>query len=161
MPDSSRCARLTGPPCGYHLNVRPLRVPAEPHTMSTHTPCLTYFVGSALLLQQCPPPAVAYGQPGAGTLIPGGATLLIEVELLSVRWPNAMLSAPDVFSLIDSSADGELDEAEVRAHFHRLGKAVPETWAIEDTDRNGRISWEEFHGPKGVRPQTSPGVVQQ
>jgi Ca2+-binding EF-hand superfamily protein len=72
-----------------------------------------------------------------------------------------MLSAPDVFSLIDSSADGELDEAEVRAHFHRLGKAVPETWAIEDTDRNGRISWEEFHGPKGVRPQTSPGVVQQ
>ena len=100
---------------------------------------------------------VAYGKHGAGELIPGGATLLLEVEVLAVRWPNARTSAPDIFREIDSSDDGELDMVEVSSHFARLGKEVPpELWKLEDQNRDSKISWEEFGGPKGLRPGVTP-----
>ena len=54
-----------------------------------------------------------------------------------------------MFSQIDASYDGLLDEREVDAHFARLAKPVPPgLWEAEDKDRDQRISWSEFSGPK-------------
>jgi|EP00966_Prymnesium_polylepis_P095977 hypothetical protein len=96
--------------------------------------------------------AVAYGQQGAGGAIPPGATLRIEIEVAAVRLPNSQRAAPDVFREIDVDGSGALDEQEVEAHFARLGKPLPPAlWRSEDKDRDRRISWREFGGPKAAR----------
>ena len=109
-------------------------------------------------LPQAPPASphpsvpVAYGQQGAGASIPPDATLEIEIELLAVRPPSLRVGAPDVFRTIDADDSGVLDEQEVEAHFASLGKPVPPTlWSTEDKDKDHRISWDEFSGPKQRR----------
>eukprot|EP00558_Chaetoceros_sp_UNC1202_P006018 CAMPEP_0197233752 /NCGR_PEP_ID=MMETSP1429-20130617/1736_1 /TAXON_ID=49237 /ORGANISM="Chaetoceros sp., Strain UNC1202" /LENGTH=206 /DNA_ID=CAMNT_0042692059 /DNA_START=106 /DNA_END=726 /DNA_ORIENTATION=+ len=95
------------------------------------------------------PPAMGYGDNGAGADIPGGATLNFDVEVIEIT--GGPPGPPNYFKMIDTNEDGFLDRAEVDAFFQGQGqaKAPEELWEHEDKDKDGRISWEEFSGPKG------------
>ena len=95
------------------------------------------------------PPAYGYGDRGAGADIPGGATLEFEVELLSI---GAAKPQPNIFSEIDTDKDGSITKEELAAWFKssRQMDAIPDgLWDQEDKDKDGKISWAEFGGPKG------------
>ena len=56
-----------------------------------------------------------------------------------------------LFAQIDLNGDAFLDKAEVEEFFGNIGQPVPEDlWGHEDQNRDGRISWNEFTGPKGT-----------
>ncbi len=58
--------------------------------------------------------------------------------------------------MIDENDDGFLDKDEITAYFQQMGREVPdELWEAEDKDKDGKISWEEFSGPKGTEPPSA------
>ncbi|CAG7831013.1 unnamed protein product [Allacma fusca] len=114
------------------------------------------------------PPHLAFGEPGAGDIVPPGTTVFYETELLRVE-----KSAPtlNVFREIDTNSDGQLnrdevseylnkqlqgmesediqeDEEEMRKALEEHDKLVEEIFQHEDKDKNSIISFEEFSGPK-------------
>lgn len=101
------------------------------------------------------PPDMGYGEQGAGADIPGGATLHFDVEVVDVQEgvpgePNGM---PNVFKQIDLNEDNKLDKSEIDEFFKGMGTATPEEiWEMEDKDKDGFISWDEFSGPKTDPP---------
>ena len=104
------------------------------------------------------PPEMAYGPGGAGADIPGGATLLFDVEIVDIQpgpAGGAATKVPDIFSLIDKDGNKELNQEEVEAFFkERDDEDVPaELWAKEDTNSDGVISREEFTGPQGSKDE--------
>ena len=106
------------------------------------------------------PSHLGYGEHGAGDKIPGGATLVFEVECLDVE---AGPPPVNVFGEIDGNKDGLLSREEVSDYLKKqipaaaeagMGdlpeqdKLVEEIFQHEDADKNGFISHEEFSGPK-------------
>ncbi|XP_018323144.1 FK506-binding protein 2 [Agrilus planipennis] len=111
------------------------------------------------------PASMGYGDRGAGNVIPGGATLLFEVELINI---GDSPPTTNVFKEIDADQDNMLSRDEVSEYLKKQmatasegeqndeikkmlaehDKLVEEIFQHEDKDRNGFISHEEFSGPK-------------
>jgi FK506-binding protein 14 len=108
------------------------------------------------------PPEMGYGDRGAGNIIPGGATLVFDTELIDI---HDAAPQPNVFKQIDADADNKLSKVElfkfidnqVQQHKEQGGaekqpidtdKIIAEIFENEDTDKDGFISKEEFRGPK-------------
>jgi len=113
------------------------------------------------------PPALGYGDQGAGDIIPGGVTLYFEVELISAEEGPTPVN---VFKQIDVDADMALSRDEISSYLKQQvetmqeaggeqgeearkmledqDKLVEEIFAHEDKDKDGVISHDEFSGPK-------------
>lgn len=113
------------------------------------------------------PPQLGYGEQGAGDIIPGGATLYFDVELVSTEdGPTPV----NVFKQIDADGDMALSREEISSYLKQQvetmqnaggeqgeearkmmedqDKLVEEIFSHEDKDKDGVISHDEFSGPK-------------
>jgi len=96
------------------------------------------------------PPELGYGDEGSVEYtIPGGATLLYDVEILDIGYIEEYVEH-NMFNVIDLNGDRSIDEYEMIAYFKGQGEdSVPDgLWESEDVDKDGLISWDEFTGPK-------------
>jgi len=113
------------------------------------------------------PPHLGYGDAGAGDVIPGGATLFFDVELLNVEEGQKPVN---VFKEIDTNMDMSVTREELNAYLNnqieqikasggpeaenvnellsQQDKLIEEIFTHDDKDKDGVISHEEFSGPK-------------
>jgi len=105
------------------------------------------------------PAKLGYGDKGAGNKIPGGATLLFDVECLSISDGE---KPKNVFKEIDTDGDNQLSREEISGFIRKQEAAqgsqsasvkdhdnmLNEIFQSEDKDKDGVISFDEFSGPK-------------
>lgn len=113
------------------------------------------------------PPELGYGDQGAGQIIPGGATLFFDIELIETEDGPAPVN---VFKQIDDDNDNNLSREELSKYLKTQveamaeaggeqaqqaqemlkdqDKLVEEIFSHEDKDKDGYISHSEFSGPK-------------
>ncbi|KAL5006147.1 hypothetical protein ScPMuIL_017305 [Solemya velum] len=106
------------------------------------------------------PPHLAYGEQGAGEMIPPHSTLIFEMEVMDAE-PGE--KPPNVFKQIDTDSNGELTMKEVEEYLVKQAKengqevdvesdehkrVIDSIFQHEDKDKNYVISLEEFSGPK-------------
>jgi FK506-binding protein 14 len=115
------------------------------------------------------PPALAFGEAGfpkGG--IPGGASLHFDIAFVEMSdGPSESYRSPypNMFAQMDADADGRLTRAEMAAWFAATqqsanGGDLPKQGSegllglfdIDDADKDGFVSFEEFSGPKGLPP---------
>lgn len=97
------------------------------------------------------PPELGYGSHGAGDVIPGGATLNFDVEVVSVSEAPAQ---SDLFAELDVDDDGLLTPEEILVHFRQedpKAELPPGLMEREDKNEDGVVSLEEFGGPRMER----------
>lgn len=113
------------------------------------------------------PPHLAYGDRGAGNVIPGGATLTFEVDLINIgdtpppvnvfkeidADKDLMLSREEVSEylkkqMVAADQEGAAESEDVKRMLEDHDKLVEEIFQHEDKDKNGYISHDEFSGPK-------------
>mmetsp|Transcript_853 Transcript_853/g.1075 ORF Transcript_853/g.1075 Transcript_853/m.1075 type:complete len:221 (-) Transcript_853:202-864(-) len=100
-------------------------------------------------------PEMGYGSSGAGGAIPGGATLNFEVECLDITDSAPAQEQPNIFGQIDADDDSFLTKEELLGWFKTAQglDSIPDgLFEHEDKDEDGKISWDEFSGPKGSKP---------
>lgn len=108
------------------------------------------------------PPDMAFGKEGLGVDIPGGATLHLDVEIVSVSNPVVEINEddededyedtdpPNVFQFIDVNGDKLLDKEELVEFFKTadtIQMSEEDFWTNVykgDKDGDGLISWDEF-----------------
>ena len=94
------------------------------------------------------PPEMGYGPTGAGGIIPGGATLRFDVEVISV---DPFPAQPNLFEELDVDEDGVLTPEEIHTHFKRAdsnAELPPDLMEKEDANKDGVVSRAEFGGPR-------------
>merc|ERR1712141_567549 len=113
------------------------------------------------------PPELGYGDQGAGDIIPGGATLYFDIELLETEDGPPPVN---VFKQIDNDVDNQISREELSGYLKQQveamqqaggeqaaqaeemlkdqDKLVEEIFSYEDKDKDGYISHDEFSGPK-------------
>jgi len=100
------------------------------------------------------PPSLGFDEPGARVSrpedVPEGSMLRFDVEIIKVLIiaADGHPYRPCFFSLMDTDDSGDLDELELARHFARVKQQMPQHVMNEDTDGDGRISFDEFTGPK-------------
>lgn len=98
------------------------------------------------------PPELAYGDEAQPNR-PAHATLKYEIEVTSILTlgSDGKPIRPNIFRLIDTDGSQKIDAEELDAHFIRIGQPRPQR-VPDDADGDGKISWDEFTGPKGNKP---------
>lgn len=103
------------------------------------------------------PPDLAYGDEGDGENIPGGATLKLDVEIVTAHpdpqihaAKNDIQNAETMFAEMDSNGDGKvtLDEMElyldVPEDYPERETFILQHFQLSDYNRDGTVSFEEF-----------------
>jgi FKBP-type peptidyl-prolyl cis-trans isomerase 2 len=104
------------------------------------------------------PPELGYGNSGSGRHIPGGATLKFEVECVDIiknkeSSTESKKQYPNVFKQIDIDGDWLITYEEMLMWFMAKGMKLEKyRWHMEDKNRDGIVTWEEFSGLKGDEP---------
>lgn len=95
------------------------------------------------------PPELGYGSHGVpGGVVPGGATLRFDIEIVSISPPP---ERPNLFEELDVDENGLLTPEEILVHFQRGDPAAevpPGLMEKEDQDGDGVVSREEFGAPR-------------
>jgi FK506-binding protein 14 len=84
---------------------------------------------------------MAYGDAGAGGIIPGGATLNFDVEVVGISdSAGKEPDEPNLFEYLDANDDGKISKEEVEDYFKGQMSEMPEG-LFEEEDKVSRTNF--------------------